>query len=280
MMREIHYILFSVQGDELIDRDSLEKVENIMVNVVASQLYFVVESTGGDPFSAVAIMNILQKRFKKITAIIPRHAKSAATLMVLGTDEIYMNDRSSVGPLDLPIEHPSDGSRISALDVQQTITTLSSLSESIAAERYTFLRDDKKVSKKDAAQLALQYATKFVEPIVQQVDPYHLQKANRELRIGLFCAFDLLLSRMMKNRPLDASKTARALVNNYPSHEYAIFAEEAKKTLKLTIKRLEDFKIWEDRLCSEYKKKSKGKENYIEYNIMKLNNVKNAKRKK
>lgn len=250
-----------------IKQDAIERVEKAIKDAKDDHLYLVLESPGGDPFSAVAIMNILQNRFKQISAVVPKNATSAATLMALGTDKIYMHDRAYLGPLDLPIEHPVDGSRISALDVQQTITTISSLAESIANERYFFLRDpeNRKVSKKDAAEMALNYSNKLVEPIVKQIDPYHLQKANRELRIGYYYAVDMLASRMMKGSIDQTFKTARALVNDFPTHEYAIFPEETKGSLRLVIDKLEELNDWKNHLQREYETKVIGKRNVISY---------------
>lgn len=262
-LMKIQYLLFSV-GDSIGDRE-VKNVEKAIGNAAGKHLHLVIESPGGDPFSAVAIMNMLQSRFEKISGIVPDYAMSAATLMMLGTDEVYMNERSSLGPLDLPIEHPTDGSRISALDVQQTVTTIASLVDSIAQERYDFLRQ-RKLSKKDAAHIALEYSNKFVEAIVKQVDPYHLQKANRELRIGLFYAYDLLQTRMMKGKDSQAFATARALVNNYPAHEYSIFKNEAISTLALTIKDLDAYPVWTKHLKEVYQQKAAGRNAVILYN--------------
>ena len=49
---------------------------------------------------------------------------------------------------------------------------------------------------------------------------------------------------MMKNDWLQANDTAKSLVNNYPSHNYAINSDEAKNALKLTIKHLENLSVW------------------------------------
>lgn len=253
---KIQYLMFKDESKDGIDDVTLSEVEKEIGEKRGDILYFIVQSNGGDPFSSVRIMNMLQNRFPKIYSIIPNQAMSAATLMVLGTDEIYMYDKSTLGPLDLPIEHPKDGSRISALDVQNTITTISDLSETIAKSRYKFLRENKKVSQFQAATLALQTATDFVKPIVEQIDPYHLQKSYRELKIGLYCALNLLSSRMMKDDFDKAVNAARALVNDYPSHEYSIGPDEAKKTLKLTIKDLEKLKEW-NVLKMEFEKYSK-----------------------
>src|SRR3989344_5999856 len=128
----IQYLIFKEESKGGIDDVTLESVETEVRNKKGDLLYFVVQSDGGEPFAAMKIMNILHNRFVKIISIVPNQAMSAATLMTLGTDEIYMDDKSALGPLDLPIEHPKDGSNISALDVQNTITTISSLSDAIA----------------------------------------------------------------------------------------------------------------------------------------------------
>lgn len=234
-----------------IDTESLEAVEKEVGKNKAEDLYLVIESYGGSPFSAVAIMNILHSHFKTIHTIVPRFAKSAGTLMSLGTDVIYMREKSALGPLDLPIEHHRDGSRISALDVVNTTTAMAELVDSIAKERYEFFKN-KQIPSKEAAKCAIESATDFVEPIISQVDPYHLQKARRELRIGSWYAIDMLLNRMMKGDVNKAQRTARHLVHLFPAHEYSIYFNDAKNLLGLNVKELSTLKIWENDLVKKY----------------------------
>lgn len=228
-----------------IDEECLKDVEKQLKDIQGDKLYLVIHTNGGDPFSAVRIMRVIQEKYKEILAIIPSHAMSAGTLMALGTNEIYMQHKSMLGPLDLPMEHPRDGSTISALDLKNTVTNIAGLSDTIALDRYRFLRRSCKISKKEAAKLALETATNFVQPIVEQVDPYHLQKAQRELLIGWFYAYDLLCTRMMEVNKSQAWDTAKTLVNSFPSHDYGIFSDDAKKMLKLIIKKLDSLPEWE-----------------------------------
>lgn len=228
-----------------IDEDCLKDVETQLKDAQGNKLYLVIHTNGGDPFSAVRIMRVIQEKYKEIVAIVPSHAMSAGTLMALGTNEIYMQHKSMLGPLDLPMEHPQDGSTISALDLKNTLATVSELSDTIALERFRYLRKTWKISKKDAAKLSLDTATEFVRPIVEQVDPYHLQKSTRELRIGWFYAYDLLCTRMMKDKTSQAWDTAKTLVNSFPSHDYGIFSNDAKSMLKLVIKELDTLSEWE-----------------------------------
>lgn len=231
--------------DDSIDETCLKSVEKELKDAQGDKLYLVIHTNGGDPFSAVRIMRIIHEKYKEIIAIVPSHAMSAGTLMALGANEIYMQHKSMLGPLDLPMEHPQDGSSISALDFKNTITTVSALSDSIALERYGYIRKKFRIGKKEAAKLALDTATEFVRPIVNQVDPYHLQRAQRELRIGWFYAYDLLRARMMKDKSGRAWDTAKTLVNSFPSHDYGIFSDDATNMLKLTIKKLDDLPEWQ-----------------------------------
>lgn len=227
-----------------IDDDCLDEVEAQLSGHSGDHLYLLMQTYGGDPFSAVRIMKILHDKYTKISAIIPSHSTSAGTLMALGCDEIFMLPKSILGPLDLPIEHPTDGSRISALDVKNTITTISSLSDSVAKQRFDSLRENCRIGKREAAKIAYETATQFVEPIVDKIDPYHLQKSYRELQIGFTYAFELLKSRMMKKNPYRAWITARKLVDDYPAHEFGISSEEAREKLKLVVKNLDTHKDW------------------------------------
>jgi len=231
--------------DDSIDENCLKNVERELKEAQGDKLYLVIHTNGGDPFSAVRIMRIIHEKYKEIIALVPSHAMSAGTLMALGANEIYMQHKSMLGPLDLPMEHPQDGSSISALDFKNTITTVSALSDSIAVERYGYIRKKFRIGKKEAAKLALDTATEFVRPIVDQVDPYHLQRAQRELKIGWFYAYDLLRARMMKDRAGRAWDTAKTLVNSFPSHDYGIFSDDATNMLNLTIKKLDDLPEWQ-----------------------------------
>ena len=261
------YMIFIDNSENGIDDETLEEFEKQLGDGKADNLYLIIKSGGGSPFSSVAMMNILDSRFTKISTIIPEYAKSAATLMALGTDKIYMSEKSALGPLDLPTEHHRDGSRISALDIKNTITTMASLIESIAENRFDFLRK-RSIPKKESAQFSLENATDFLKPIVSQIDPYHLQKAHRELRIGQWYAIDMLSRRMMKGKPNQVRKTTNALVNSFPAHEYSIFSNDAKEMLHLTIEDLNKLDIWNKELKVIYNGFRK-KSFHIQYGIIK-----------
>lgn len=76
-----------------------------------------VYSPGGMARYAYELAMLLRRHCGGFVAVIPRYAKSAATLLALGADEILMNVHAELGPLDAQIYDPErqEGHR-SALD--------------------------------------------------------------------------------------------------------------------------------------------------------------------
>lgn len=175
---KVGLLYFIVSDNESIDEVHIPLVRKAIRNASATKLYLVIDSSGGNPYSAVRIMRILRKRFSEISGVVPHQAMSAATLMMLGTKEIYMSEESQLGPLDLPMEHPVDGSSISALDVVQALTQLQSTALEFAATLYKDLRQGnygERISKDKALEMSLSHAENMVLPLIEKVDPYHRQ---------------------------------------------------------------------------------------------------------
>ena len=248
------YFLFPRSNDLEIDASSINRVKEAVKNSTVKKLYLIVDSPGGDSYSAVKIIRILRSKFSEIIGLVPFRAMSAATLMLLGANEIYMGEESQLGPLDLPLEHPIDGSIISSLDVVETLSLLSSAMMSNASSVYANLRlgleNSETIGKTKAIELALKSSVDLVKPIAAKIDPYHRQKAFRKLKIAHWYAYDLLRTGMMKGRSSQSWKTARHFVYGFPDHSYAIFREEAKESLHLTIKNSGNYSGW-DSVCTD-----------------------------
>jgi len=64
------------------------------------ELDLVLHSPGGDPNAAEQMLKYLRTQFDHIRALVPLSAKSAATMLALGCDEIVMGEHSELGPID------------------------------------------------------------------------------------------------------------------------------------------------------------------------------------
>jgi hypothetical protein len=66
-------------------------------------------STGGDPTVAWRIVSLIRERVDEFSVLVPQAAYSAATLIVLGADEIVMHPNGNLGPTDPQITAPKPG---------------------------------------------------------------------------------------------------------------------------------------------------------------------------
>ena len=72
----------------------------------------IIHSPGGSPTAAEQMINYLRTQFDELVAYIPLQAKSAATMMALGCDEIWMGRHSELGPIDPQVLIPvAEGQR-------------------------------------------------------------------------------------------------------------------------------------------------------------------------
>lgn len=77
---------------------------DLMENISSDEVDIFIQSPGGSAEVTKAIVGQIRDKFKHVRFIIPNMAKSAATMMVLSGDELLMDDRSELGPIDPQIQ--------------------------------------------------------------------------------------------------------------------------------------------------------------------------------
>jgi len=190
-----------------------------------------IHSWGGVAHSAYRIGRIFQRRCKNLTAVIPNVAKSAATLLSLSASSIVFGPDAEVGPLDVQMWESDREEWSSALNAVQALERMNAFSTSAIEQLVPLLkrRTEKKLD--TLLPLVLDYVTNFVSPLLAKIDTVEYTKKSRELKVAEEYAIRL----MMPNYPLEeAERIARALVENYPAHEFVIDRNEAitVKTIK------------------------------------------------
>jgi hypothetical protein len=73
---------------------------DLIANIDGDNLDILIESPGGVVDAAHRIVHVLRQKFKNIRFIIPGSAYSAATMISLSGNEILMDNRASLGPID------------------------------------------------------------------------------------------------------------------------------------------------------------------------------------
>ncbi len=72
-------------------------------------LHLMLRSPGGDPEAAIRLIRMCHGASSKFQIVVPEQAKSAATIMALGADEIFMGPTSDLGPIDPQVLVPGRG---------------------------------------------------------------------------------------------------------------------------------------------------------------------------
>src|SRR5439155_5988479 len=90
--------------DSSIDRDTVDDVFDDLCSCLQgtnARLDVILDSSGGDIHAAYNLARLFRRFAKEeLNFIVPRWAKSAATLLVCGGDTIYMGPIAELGPLD------------------------------------------------------------------------------------------------------------------------------------------------------------------------------------
>lgn len=72
-------------------------------------LHLILDSPGGDGETAVRLVRSAQARCRELTVIVPNQAKSAGTILVIGSHHILMGPTSDLGPVDPQFILPEKG---------------------------------------------------------------------------------------------------------------------------------------------------------------------------
>ncbi|KAA2282169.1 SDH family Clp fold serine proteinase [Candidatus Nitrosocosmicus agrestis] len=182
-------------------------------------------SSGGDPNAAEKLMQMFRKRFPdSFQIIVPFYAKSAATLMCLGSDKICMGYGSELGSIDPQIQ-------------------LIGGEGFIPARAYLDgLNDIRKKVKEEGDPINLYYG------MLQQLKPQYLAICRTAIDESRITAQKWLEEYMLNDNPEQAKLVANWLSDGttYRSHGKPIDFKEAKEKLKLNVDELDkDSDLWQ-----------------------------------
>jgi hypothetical protein len=205
----------------LEDRDLLKKGEPIAV---------VIDSPGGYADMAYRIARIFCRHAGGFTAVIPRYAKSAATLLTLGADKVIMAHDAEIGPLDVQIYDEEREQRGSALDEIQALEQLHQVALQQLNQNLTLMRFITRRRYDTVLPHASKLVSDMMAPLLDKIDTVHYAKQSRLLAVAEEYALRLMSTRLGKS---EARKVAEKLVKGYPEHGFVIDRREAKTMITL-----------------------------------------------
>lgn len=189
-------------------------------------LELLLHSPGGNADAAFQVVRFFRRHCKRLTVLVPLQAKSAATLMCLGADAIFMGEMAELGPIDVQIQKPVEkGSKpISPLDEFKSVEFLRDYAVEILDVFTLLILRRSGMSVKEALHEALHFTSEIMRPLYEQIDPLEIGEYKRSLAIGGEYADRLLAMTKNSNR----KATVETLLTKYPSHGFVIDRTEAK----------------------------------------------------
>jgi hypothetical protein len=186
-----------------------------------------INSPGGDGNAAEKLLTMCRQRFTSdFSVIVPDYAKSAATMIALGSDKILMGYLSELGPIDPQIRiAPFPGRPIPA---RSFLDGLEMIRKKIRDEG-------------DPVQMYF--------PMLSQIRSETLATCQSAIEGSRKFAEKWLNKYMLRNNTNQARKVARWLSEGkkYKSHGKVIDFEEAKDVLKLNVEKIDpNSDLWND----------------------------------
>lgn len=141
-------------------------------------------SPGGDAHAAYKLAMMLRTAASRVRVVVPDYAKSAATLLALVGDEIYLAPGADLGPLDaqMPDEGSFTGS-ISALNIARAADEVARDAVDMAVMGGADLLAITGLSRAQTIDAMLRFSSAFSEPLVRQLDPKVVHHAKQTLKV-------------------------------------------------------------------------------------------------
>lgn len=238
------FLLVWLDHRRALDRDTLSPIRREIEDQVNAppeqvEIDLWLESPGGDAHAAYKLATMLRTAASKVRVVVPDFAKSAATLLALVGDETYLAPAADLGPLDaqMPDEGSFTGS-ISALNIARAADEVARDAVDMAVLGGADLFAITGLSREQTIDAMLRFSAAFSEPLVRQLDPKVVHHAKQMLKVTAQYAERLLRDVGNSN----ANGIAKALVEDFPTHGYAITRREAVD-LGLPIRSLEQYEF-------------------------------------
>ncbi len=199
--------------------------------MAGQKVALVIDSPGGYADMAYRIARTFCRHSGGFTAVIPRYAKSAATLLTLGAEEVIFAHDAEIGPLDVQIYDQEREERGSALDEIQALEQLHQVALKQLLQNLTLMRVLTRRRYDVVMPHASKLASDMMTPLLDKIDTVHYAKQSRLLAVAEDYAVRLMTPRVPRQR---AVQIAERLVKQYPEHGFVIDRDEAGDLLNIS----------------------------------------------
>ncbi len=202
------------------------------VEPLPERIHVILHSRGGSLDSAYKVVLFLRSFAKDVRVYVPRRAKSAATLIAVGADQVVMSPFAELGPLDTQITDPRNpATHVSALDCYRSVDYVREFGVLAIPRALKVMLDQTQalIPLGELIESATTFATGSASPMLEQVKALDFGAWGRTLKIGENYAQEVRRRLSHPDSEEDAERIAWKLVYGYTHHLYPIDRAEAKR---------------------------------------------------
>jgi len=201
----------------MINPDDTKPIDDMLRSVGYSEnLELIIHSSGGLPENARKIVKMCRAYCKNFTVVVPDAAKSAATIVALGSDKIVMGNPSELGPIDPQFVVPLPTPQGIIQQIRPAWAIVRGFEETI----------------KDAVDESGKIKVAYI-PILNNIDISLVKEAKAAMENAKRIAEEFLKGGLLKNNQEKATSTAKdlAYAEKYTLHAHLIDWKEARDLL-------------------------------------------------
>ena len=222
---------FLVLLHESLAMDHLFLLRSALGDRQFEEIDLVIHSRGGDINVAYQMVELIRLHTKRLFACVPLYAKSAATLLCLGADEIFLDKMAQLGPLDTQVYEEKKGGKgefTSALNPFKALAQAHSFSLDALDTSVRMIAGSSGLDLDECIRHAINFVVGTTGPLFSRLDPEKLGEYSRALAVGSEYG-NRLLRRFTDWDDRKRSFVVDKLVHGYPSHDYVIDYHELKE---------------------------------------------------
>lgn len=213
-----------------VNDNDAEVIENILRSYgKVGKLDLLIHSPGGFAESAERIIEAIYTYCKDLRVIVPKQAKSAATMIAMGSKQILMSDTSEIGPIDPQMSYGNLG----WIAVQSVIKAYNQIKAEIA----------------DKQSRNQSYDAELIQ--LSKIDPILLRECEKQMGLARDIAVKLLNKKMFLKDKITLEDVDKYLDDSETfSHGRLINWKTARDKLNLEVSHIDKFDeewklIWE-----------------------------------
>lgn len=206
------FVSYWVSSKASMSHDDVAALDHVLrVTPVAGELgrvFLFIKSDGGAGTAALRMANILRHRARRLTALVPLDAASAATMLALAADEIHIGPLGYLSAVDTSIRHP--------------LSPLNHVNDRVSVSHDELVRVVRLWREQEQEASGNPWGALF-----EHVHPLAIGAVDRASSLSIKLCTEILSYHFDDHAR--AAEIARVLNSDYPAHGYPITLREAQR---------------------------------------------------